>query len=257
MLAELAREEISAALDTVAGDVLAEVGLRGPPVDAFAVARSLGISVAMDDGQPGRARYVRLGGHRSAGPRAAILVNPDPRSEREHWAVAHEIGEHVAHRVFSMLGVDPRETFPNAREAVANQLAGRLLLPAEWFTADAADCDWDLIELKSRYRTASHEQIARRMLQCTPAVIVTIFDHGEVTLRRSNLPGRVPVASRLEMQCWRAVHHSGRAQRTYDGHRTIRGWPVHEPGWKREILRTEVEEIADGEIADGEIAVDG
>ena len=28
---------------------------------------------------------------------------------------------------------------------------------------------------------------------------------------------------------------------TSSGTQTIQGWPVHEPGWKREILRTEVE----------------
>ena len=35
-------------------------------------------------------------------------------------------------------GVDLREAVPRAREEVANQLAGRLLLPTAWFAADAA-----------------------------------------------------------------------------------------------------------------------
>ena len=243
MFPELAREEISAALDAVAAAVLAEAGVARPPVDAFRVAQSLGITIAMDDRQQGRARYVRLGSTRWAGPQPAILLNPDPRPERQQWAVAHEIGEHTAHRVFCLLGVDPRETLPNAREAVANQLAGRLLLPADWFACDAAECDWDLIVLKCRYPTASHELIARRMLEYPPAVIVSIFDHGEVSLRRSNLPGRVPPPSAVEMECWQTVHTIGRAERTYDCTRSIQGWPVHEPHWKREILRSEVEEI--------------
>lgn len=244
MLPEFTREELAAGLDSVAMEVLAEAGVDCPPVDAFQIARALKITVAMDDRQQGRARYVRLRSRRSAPSRATILLRSDPRLERRQWAVAHEIGEHAAHRVFAALCVDPRETVPNAREVVANNLAGRLLLPAEWFAADAVDCGWDLIELKSRYVTASHELIARRMLECRPPVIISIFDHCEVYLRRSNLPGRVPPPTPVEMECWQSVHDRNCSEQTCDGPRTVQGWPVHEEDWKREILRTEVEEFA-------------
>lgn len=242
MLAEFAREELAAALDAVAAEVLAEAGVDGPPVDAFQIAAALGITVALDDRQRGRARYVRLGGRRPGRPKATILLRPDPRVEREQWAVAHEIGEHAAHRMFAILGVDPRETVADAREAVAGQLAGRLLLPSGWFAADGSSCGWDLVALKARYATASHELIARRMLECRPPVILSIFDHGRLHFRRSNLPGRVPPPSSAEIDCWRSVHEGNRPGQTYQGLRVIRGWPVHEEGWKREILRTEVEE---------------
>jgi len=243
MLPELAQEELACVLDTVAAEALTEAGVGGPPIDAYRVAAAMGITVAIDDRQAGRSRYVRLNGYRARRPRATILLRTDPRCERMQWAVAHEIGEHVAHRVFARLGVDPRETFANAREAVANHLAGRLLLPVEWFVDDALQCGWDLLELKARYATASHELIARRMLECRPAVIVSIFDHGRLYVRRSNLPGRVPPPSKAETRCWRAVHRGNRAENAYDGLCTIQGWPVHEEGWKREILRTEVEDF--------------
>ncbi len=243
MLCELTQEELAAGLDRVAMAVLAEAGVDRPPVDAFAVAGALGITVALDDRQLGRARYVRLSSYPTVHPRATILLRPEPRPERKQWAVAHEIGEHVAHRVFQALQVDPREAAANAREAVANRLAGRILVPAQWFAADASGGGWELPELKARYATASHELIARRMLECRPPVIITIFDHGRVTFRRSNLPGRPPPLSPAEAACWRSVHHRSQAEQTHDGLRTIQGWPVHEEGWKREILRTEVEEF--------------
>ena len=243
MLAELTREELAAGLDAVVTEVLAEAGVDRPPVDAFEVAGALGITVAMDDEQATRARYVRLSGSRPACPRATILLRPEPRWERKQWAVAHEIGEHAAHRVFAVLGIDPRETAPNAREAVASHLAGRMLLPTSWFAADASDCGWDLFQLKRRYATASHELIARRMLQCRPPVIISIFDHRELSFRRSNLPGRVPPPSWVEMQCWQTVHDRNQSAETYEGLHAIQGWPVHEEGWKREILRAEVEEF--------------
>ncbi len=242
MFAELTREELAVGLDAVAGELLAAAEMDRPPVDAFLLARRLGITVALDDGQQNRARYVRLSGRRPARSRPIILLRGDPRRERRHWAVAHEIGEYAAHRVFVHWGVDLGEVVPRAREEVANCLAGRLLLPTEWFLADARAGGWDLAALKARYATASHELIARRMLECPPPVIVTIFDHRVVSFRRSNLPGRVPPPSAAEMACWHAVHDAARSQRVDDGPRTVQGWPVHEPQWKREILRAEVEE---------------
>jgi hypothetical protein len=254
MLPEFTREELAAGLDAVAMEVLVEAGVEGPPVDAFEVAQALGISVAFDDRQQGRARYVRLGGRPPARrgitdtlstggrPRATILLRPDPRWERQQWAVAHEIGEHAAYRMFARLGVDPREAVAGAREAVASQLAGRLLLPAAWFGADGSDSGWDLLALKARYATASHELIARRMLECRPPVIVSIFDQGRLHFRRSNLPGRVPPPSSAEIACWQSVHDRNRPSQTYQGLGMVQGWPVHEEGWKREILRTEVDE---------------
>lgn len=243
MLPEFTREELAAGMDTVAMEILNEAGVEGPPVDAFQVARRLGILVAMDDRQPGRARYVRLEGRLASRSRAAILLRPDVREERRQWAVAHEIGEHAAHRVFAVWGADPCEAAPNARETVANNLAGRLLLPTGWYAADGSETDWDLLVLKARYSTASHELLARRMLECRPPVVITIFDQGTITMRRSNLPGRVPSPSGAEMECWRTAHNGNHSHQAYDGLRMIQGWPIHENGWKREILRAEVEEF--------------
>jgi hypothetical protein len=243
MFAGLGQEELAAALDAVALEVLAQARVGRPPGDAFAVARAIGMTVAVDDRQTGRARYLRLGGRRAVRPRATILLRSDPRAERQQWAVAHEIGEHVACRFFALLGADPREAAPNAREDVANQLAGRLLLPTPWFEAHASSCGWDLLALKARFGTASHELIARRMLECRPPVILSIFDQCRLHFRRSNVSGRVPPLSAAELRCWRQVHDAARPQETTAGPCTIRGWPVHEAHWKREILRTELAEF--------------
>jgi hypothetical protein len=74
-------------------------------------------------------------------------------------------------------------------------------------------------------------------------VIISIFDHAELTFRQSNLGGQVPPLSAAETECWQLVHRLGRPGQALDGLRTIQGWPVHEEGWKREILRTEAEEV--------------
>jgi hypothetical protein len=240
MVPEIMAEELGATLDRVAAEVLAGSRVTAPPVDAFRLAEDLKICVAMDDRQSVRARFVRLRGTRGRPARGTILLRPEPRPERRQWAVAHEIGEHLAHRVFDALAIDPRVAAPQARETVANYLAGRLLVPGAWLADDGAACGWDLLELKALYRTASHELLARRMLDMPPPVIVTIIDQGEIYFRGSNVPGQVPPPSPAEWDCYRDVHHDGRPGGQNSGWLTVRGWPVHEEGWKREILRTEV-----------------
>ncbi len=240
MFSSLTAEEWAASLDAVAAEVLDAARVHHPPVDALALAHAIGLTVATDDCQQGGARYVHLRSHRGRASCPTILVRSDARAERRHWAVAHEIGEHVAHRVFHDLGADPRTVSPQVREAVANQMAGRLLLPTPWFAADAAATDWDLLALKARYSTASHELIARRMLELPAPAIVSIFDQGRLTFRRSNVPGREPPPSSEEIRCWKTVHRLNRPDEASHGMTRIRGWPVHEPDWKREILRTEI-----------------
>jgi hypothetical protein len=242
MFPEIAHEELSATLDRVSLEALADAGTSGPPVNAFAVARALGLVVAWDDRQTSRARFVRLGrnvGADTAG--GSIMLRHDPRAERRQWAVAHEIGEHLAQRVFSALGVSAPAAPPNAREQVANLLAARLLLPRPWFSEDGERLAWDLPALKQRYTSASHEMIARRMLDMSPPVIVSIFDHDRLTFRRSNLPGRAPAISAEEAECRAAAHRSGESACGEMGLDTIQAWPVHEPDWKREIVRTTAE----------------
>jgi len=86
----------------------------------------------------------------------------------------------------------------------------------------------------------SHELIARRMLECRPPVVISIFDQRRISFRRSNLPGRVPPPSPAEMECWDQVHQRRISRRSEPGRAVIQGWPIHEEGWKREILRMEV-----------------
>jgi hypothetical protein len=246
VLPEITQDQCEATLDAVVQEVLGEAGIDRPPVDAVLLAARLGLTVALDARQGNRARCVRLGPTRGRPGRVTVLLRPEPRPERLQWALAHEIGEHLCYRAFAALGADPRQIDAGARERVANQLAGRLLLPTGWFSADAAAWAWDLSRLKVRYATASHELIARRMLELPPPVIVTIFDQGVLSFRRGNLPPPTPPLSPAERRCWQEVCATARPKRLRRPTQCIQGWPVHEDGWKREILRTEVEPDWDG-----------
>lgn len=220
------------AVDDVVESILEESAWKEPPVDVLELARRMGVEVAIDTRQQGRGRHKRLRG------RSAIFLRPDPRPERLQWAAAHEVGELVAHRLFSTMNCDPREIAPDAREQSANLLASRLLLPTRWFAADAEHMQADLLRLKSRYCTASHELIALRLLDFSPPAVVTLFDQGRVTRRRCNSSPMPPRLLPSEWDCWRCVHHSGQPVHCLEEGIRITGWPIHEAGWRREILRT-------------------
>lgn len=239
-------DEWRAALDDCAERLLADAEIVAPPIDVLHLAAALGFVVAVDDRQACRARHVQLPGFDGDGS-PAILLRPEPRVERRQWAVAHEIGEHYAYEVCARLGVDPQDLAPGDRERTANALANRLLLPSSWFVRDGRACRWDLAALKGRYVTASYELIARRMLEADAPAIVTIVDHGRVSFRRSNLGGRVPGLSATEQDVWSRAHTTGVIHRRNDAHYRVRVWPIHEPDWKREIMRTEP--VDDGNFA--------
>jgi hypothetical protein len=240
MLPQVAAEELTAALDATIAELFDSASLAGPPIDAVALARRLGFALAWDDQQSSRARLVRIAG-RAECDGLSILLKRDPRPERRQWAVAHEIGEYLSPRVFDALALDPRCAPLTAREKIANLLASRLLLPTDWFQADAITSGWDLLDLKRRYGTASHELIARRMLDFSVPVIISIVDQGRLEFRRSNLPGRVPPLAPIERDCWRQIHGEDRPiGPLQSGSTIVCGWPIHEPAWRREILRLEL-----------------
>ncbi|MCG8448250.1 MAG: ImmA/IrrE family metallo-endopeptidase [Pirellulales bacterium] len=242
MVTEVPAEQVASAVEACAHEVLAEAGIVGPPVDALQLAKRLDLVVAEDFGMEVRARFVRLGAPGGAG-RGTILLADDPRPERRQWAVAHEIGECMAHRLFAQLGIPHADIPQSGREHAANLLASALLLPRDWYAADGNALGWDLDELKKVYSTASHELIARRMLEMSPRVIISLFDQGALQWRRSNVVRRPPPLTPAEAKTWRIAFELAEpatcaGPELPEGIDQVRCWPVHEPGWRREILRT-------------------
>lgn len=253
MFFDIPTRDYTTALDAVAEELLWEAGVHEPPVDVFLIAMRLGVVVTEDVALPGRAQLVRLDDRLAS---TVLEVEPDTstptivlgeelRFERRQFAVAHELGEFAAVRVFDHLAIDPRDVRLGSREQVANALAGRLLLPQRWLQKSGEMCDWDLAALKQMYWTASHELIARRLLDCTPPVVMTLFDEGRITWRRCNLGRSAAALLTAEHDCWQQCHHwatpvAQEAELAEGTRAIIRCWPVHEPHWRREIMRTEL-----------------
>jgi hypothetical protein len=239
MLDDLSREDVVGVIDRLVIEVLEAAGVKEPPVDAIALAqRHLGMDVCLDQRQQQRGRAQRAGGRRQ------IFLRPEPTEERHQWTVAHEIGEHFKVPLLQRLGVEPGQTRAMAGESLANLFAYHLLVPSGWFAADAPGCGYDVLELKRRYPTASHEVVAWRLLDLPTPCIVTIVDNDHIHRRRSNA-WRVPrLLAPAEQRCQRAVNHTSRPRVVREANWTVQGWPVHQGDWKREILRSVVD--ADG-----------
>lgn len=236
MREDLTREEVTEAVDQRVKELLQQAGVEGPPVDAIALAqRHLGMIVCLDRRQQQRGRAQRAGG------RKQIFLRPEPTEERHQWTVAHEIGEHLKSSLLQKLGIAPEQTKAMMGESLANLLAYRLLVPTCFFTEDAPALDYDVLELKQRYSTASHEVIAWRMLDLSASCIITILDNNHIHRRKSNAWPTRRELSPAEQECQKYINNYNRPRRVQKEGWTVQGWPVHQPDWKREILRSVVE----------------
>ena len=248
VLVDDGEESLGFAIDRLVAEVLAEAEIEGPPVDCLTLAVKLRLVVAVDRRQQARGRCARLASP-DGGLQDAIFVRPEDRSERTQWTVAHELGEHFAHELFARLRLDLDDAGPGLREQSANAFANRLLVPTAWLGAAGEAADWDLPALKRRFATASHEVLARRMLDVSRPVIITIVDDGAVVLRRANFAARPPRPSPLEHRVRLRACETGRPADQRDDAVRVRAWPIHEPPRRREIVRLDVLEAFDVETA--------
>lgn len=233
---QLLQPEILRAVDTAVGELLQRAGVPHPPVYPIELARQLGLPVAFDTRQQTRGRHTRLRG------RSAIFVKPDDRPERLSWAVAHELGEASVHVVLAHSGRGSAAITSAEREEIANVFASRLLLPTASFVPLAQAVQGSLLELKRHFSTASHELIAWRLLDLPEPSIISVFDQGRLTRRRSNVHATPPGLHPRERECWRDTHVANVPATVKHEGMTVYGWPIHEPGWNREVLRTTLPE---------------
>lgn len=220
-----------AAIDRVVVDLLESAGVAEPPVDAIRLAATLNVTVAIVRDQPERGRMKRLAGSPS------IFLRPEERPERLQWAAAHELGEAVAFRICREAGVAADDLPPGGREELANEFAGRLLIPQSWLERVCCS-ELALPQLKYRFTTASHELIAFRLLALGIPTVVTMCDQGRVSRRLGNRGITPPPLLPAELECLTVMRQTREpCHREIDGV-AIQGWPVYEGDWRREFLRT-------------------
>jgi hypothetical protein len=241
MREDLSRDEVVAVIDCMLEELLEQAGLPEPPVDAMALAqRHLGLTISLDRRPPQRGRV-----------RRQTELRPEPTVERQQWTAAHAIGEHLKPALLQRLGIEPPQTRALLGESLTNLFATHLLVPGSWFAAHAPAADYDVLQLKERYRTASHEAIALRLLDLPEPCIITVLDNEHIHRRRSNAWRVRRELSPAERTCQRYVNHYSRPKVVRQDGWTVQGWPVHQTDWKREILRSVVEGDAEWQTAPG------
>jgi Zn-dependent peptidase ImmA (M78 family) len=237
MSEDLSREDVHHAIDRAVQELLTAANVTAPPVDVIALAQShLGMLICLDRRQPQRGRAQRTAG------RKQIFLRPEPSEERHQWTVAHEIGEHFKPQLLQRLGIPPEQTRMMMGESLANLFAHHLLVPTAWFADDVKLHDYDVLELKQKYHTASHEVLAWRMLDLPAPCIITVVDNDHIHRRRSNAWHVRKELEEAEKQCQRYVNYYSRPRVVRANGWTVQGWPVHQSDWKREILRSVVDE---------------
>ncbi|HHT9126285.1 MAG TPA: ImmA/IrrE family metallo-endopeptidase [Candidatus Brocadiia bacterium] len=221
-----------------------------PPVDAFLVAEKLNYEIGIDEELKTRGYKRRRWG------KDEIIVNSPNKSERKHFTIAHEIAEHrlAGHATGGFAGAD--KLTGEDLEKACNAMASSLLMPAQWFEMDAKTHNFDLLELKKIYSTASHEAIAYRMLLFSECII-SIFDNGKATVRKSSI-NNLHLGEHIhpiEVKCFQKVSDSGEPFTVSGDNVRVQGWPVFKLAkriggsasyfggndWKRVILRTEMD----------------
>jgi Zn-dependent peptidase ImmA (M78 family) len=234
----MSREDVVAFLDKLVEELLGEAGLVEPPVDAIALAQKhLGMTVVLDSRQHERGRVQR------AGRKPQIFLRPEPTEERHQWSVAHEIGKHLKDDIQAQLHLEPEQAKALTGESLNTLFSSRLLVPSIWFAGDAKDFSYNLLDLKQRYRTASHEVIALRFLDLPAPCVITVIDNDKIHRRKSNGPKiKTGEMEPAEARCQSTVHRTGEPCEVSEGKWTVQGWPVHQSDWKREILRGVVQE---------------
>jgi hypothetical protein len=219
----LSREEVHDAIDRAVSELLDEQGVGRPPVDAVALAGRLGVAV---EARRGRGREDDEGGP----------------PEHRQWLAAVALWSRQAPAVLARLGVAPEERRGLSAESLPELFARRLLVPTPWLRDEAAACGHDLLALKAIFATANHEVIAWRMLDLPEPCIITLIDNGRVSRRKSNAWRPPRELSGPERRCREQVSRYSRACEVSEGAWRVQGWPVHQADWKREVLRSVVEE---------------
>ena len=80
------------------------------------------------------------------------------------------------------------------------------------------------------------------MLDLPEPCIVTILDNEAITRRRSNAWPTKRKLEPVEEKCWRRVHERGKLYLNRENGWSVQGWPVHQSDWKREILRSVIDD---------------
>lgn len=228
-------EELIDAIDRLVAGMLERAGVTAPPVNALAIAEHhLGIPIevvepAEEDDSGRRPRSRASGG--------GITLSTNMTAEQRQRAAADGIARlllpDICRKVGVVVGSESRQFAAHVRTLIV----ARVLIPNKLLRAALRDCKYDVPELHARFRTASMEAVAGRLLDLDDFCVIAVVDDGVVASRRCN---RMPVNRKLEpaeQECVDRITELDLPYRARAGEWTAWGWPVPNRPFRRIILR--------------------
>ena len=219
-------QDLHESLDRWMERVLEKAGVNSAPVDAEQLARqriweSYGLAAPKN--------------YRKPPPATFDTLEPDAPLVRRQWQAAQYLGcvfQEEARRLWQ----ENQGEEQISGISWINLLAQRFLVPTGWFQLACQELDFDLMEIKKRFRTAPYEILALRFLDLPRVCVVTIVDNSHVGKRKSNgyRPGKNLQAAEVEALAY--TQEYSRPKEVSKKGWVARCWPVHSLDWKREIL---------------------
>ncbi len=234
---DFTQEDLIDAVDRLLAGLLERAGVEEPPVDCLGIAADhLGIPVDYAEPEEDeRGRPVRGRTKRPAG--GGIVLAHDMTDEQQQEAAALGIARSLIDDVLRKIGVPPGSENKALATHVRSLLVHRLLVPTRLLRAELRACGFDVLALKERFRTATVEVVAQRLLDLDDPCVIAIADDGVVALRKGN---RFPATRKLtaaEQACLDRVMKFDRPERVRQDEWTVHGWPVPDRPFRRVILR--------------------
>jgi hypothetical protein len=215
--------------EKIIDEMLSDCGINAPPVDVRELGEKKGLSLSENVLEGRRGQNFKFRG------RKYVEVDSRDRRVRQNFTLAHEI-----------LEVEFESITNNAREKhkLAMLATPFLLMPSKWFNHACATHDFDLIEIKNIFDTASYEAVALRMLHVEPGVI-TVHDNGKVTNRKTSYDFHIPKKLfPAEQQAISQALETGSKFLAADDAISTTAYPIIEKKFERVILRTLFDEFA-------------
>lgn len=229
-------EELVDTVDRMVAGLLERAGVTAPPVSALTIAEHhLGIPIEVvepDDEEEtdGRRRRPRGGG-------SGITIRTDMSAEQRQRAAADGIARlllpDICRKVGVVMGTETKQFTAHVRALTV----ARVLIPNKLLRAALRDCKYDVPELHARFRTASMEAVAARLLDLDDPCVISIIDDGVVASRRGNRSQEGRKLSPAEQECFERVTELELPHRARVGEWTAWGWPVPNRPFRRIILR--------------------
>lgn len=229
-------EELVDAIDRLVAGMLERAGVTAPPVNALAIAEHhLGIPIEVvepddEEEQDGRRRRPRGGG-------SGVTIRTDMSAEQRQRAAADGIARLLLPDVYRKVGVVMGSETKQFAAHVRTLTVARVLIPNKLLRAALRDCKYDVPELHARFRTASMEAVAARLLDLDDFCVISIIDDGVVASRRCNRSQEGRKLSPAEQECFERVMELDLPHRARVGEWTAWGWPVPNRPFRRIILR--------------------